>query len=474
MSKSVVDEFRPSGANDFKAAIEDAACNHLIQPWESLQHLGEEARMVVDNADGVYIYDAEGNRLLDGPAGMWCVQVGYRRKEIADAMAAQAMDLTYNSPWYTTSGPAALLARWIADKTPGDLNRVFFTTGGSTAVDSALRFVQFYNNYLGRPEKKVILSRGGAYHGSTYLSASCSGKERDKNDFDFATDVVHHLTSPNPYRRPEGMSEEAFGDFLIEEFEKTILDIGPDKVAAFIAEPVLASGGVIIPPKGYHKRTHEICRKYDVLYISDEVVTAFGRMGHWFASEDEFGIVPDIITFAKGITSGYAPLGGFAVSQAVLDTVSGPGNEKSVYSNGYTYSGHPVSCAAALANIDLIEREGILRHVKEITPYFQKRLKELEDLPLVGEVRGQGLMACVDCVADKKSRNPLTLDYEVGNRIDRHCQELGLIVRPMINMCVMSPPLTITRSQIDDMVDILRKGIEMTQTDLEREGIWRP
>ena len=453
-------------------ALETLAKRHLIQPWESLTSLGDEARPLLDRAESVYVYDAKGTKLLDAPAGMWCVQVGYGCREIADAMANQAMQLAYNSPWYSTSGPAAELAARIADKTPGDLNHIFFTTGGSTAVDSAIRFVQFYNNYKGRPEKKKILARQAGYHGSTYLSASCSGKERDKVYLDFASDLVHHLSAPLPYRRPEGMSVEQFCDFLIEEMEQKILDLGPDKVAAFIAEPILASGGVVVPPPGYHKRTHELCRKYDILYISDEVVTAFGRLGHWFASEEVFGITPDIVTFAKGVTSGYVPLGGMAISEAMMAEVSGKDAKGAVYSNGYTYSGHPVACAAALANMDVMENEGILEHVREIAPYFQEKLDALEDLPLVGDVRGEGLMICVDCVADKKAKNPLQLDLTVGGRVDAHCQEEGLIVRPMYNMCVMSPPLVINEKQIDDMARILRHGIERTQDDLESEGLW--
>lgn len=460
------------GANS-AAELEALASRHLVQPWESLEHLGEEARPLLTGADRCYVRDAEGRRLLDGPAGMWCMQVGYGRREIAEAMAEQALGLAYNSPWYSTSPVAAELAARIAEMTPGDLNHVFFTTGGSTAVDSALRFVQFFNNYLGRPEKKIVLSRGGAYHGSTFLSASCSGKERDRNFFDFASDRVVHLSAPNPYRRPEGMSAEGFCDFLLEEMEAKILELGPERVAAFIAEPILASGGVLMPPEGYHRRAEALCRKYDILTIADEVVTAFGRLGHWFASEEVFGLSPDIVTFAKGVSSGYVPLGGFAISSKLLEQVSGPENKGAVFSNGYTYSAHPVSCAAALANIRIIEREGLLERVRELAPYFQARLKELEDLPLVGEVRGIGLMACVDCVADKASRNPLALDKEVGSRIDAHCHALGLLVRPIYNMCVMSPPLIIEKPEIDRMVEILRQGIGRTQDDLEREGLWK-
>ena len=209
-----------------------------------------------------------------------------------------------------------------------------------------------------------------------------------------------------------------------------------------------------------------------MLYISDEVVTGFGRLGHYFASEEVFGVVPDIITVAKGITSGYVPLGAVLISQRIIDQVSGAEAEGSVFSNGFTYSGHPVPCAAAHKNLDIIEEDKILEHVREVGPYFQKRLRELEDIPIVGEVRGLGLMACIECVVSEGSKDPLHLDYEIGNRIDAHCQELGLIVRPAINMCVMSPPLIITKEQIDDMVQILRTGIERSMEDMRKDGLW--
>jgi len=436
MTKSVA-TLQPSRSGERGRRVEDQAKRHLIQPWESLEHLGKESRTVIDRTEGVYVYDAEGRRMIDGPAGMWCVQIGHGRREMAEAIARQAMQLPYQSPWYTTTAPAAELAEIIAHYAPGDLNHVFFTTGGSTAVDSALRFVAFYNNFLGRPLKKQIISRAGAYHGSTWLSASCSGKERDRNHFDFATDIVTLIGAPNPYRRPSGMSVEAFCDAKVKELEDKILEIGPDRVAAFIAEPIQASGGVIVPPAGYLRRCLEVCRRYDVLYISDEVVTGFGRLGAMFASEAVLGIVPDIIIFAKGVSSGYVPLGGFVISESVLAQVSGPKAKGAVFSNGYTYSGHPVACAAALANIAIIEREGLLDHVREIAPYFQERLAELADLPLVGEVRGMGLMVCIECVANQDGRDLLSLDTEVGNRIDAHCQRLGLIVRPIYHMCVM-------------------------------------
>jgi len=453
-------------------AIEAAARDHLIQPWEGISSLGEDVRTVISRGDGIYLIDGEGNRLIDGPGGMWCVQIGYGRQEMADAISKQAMQLPYNSPWGTTSNPAATLAQRIASLTPGDLNHVFFTNSGSTAMDSAVRFVHFYNNAKGRRSKKMVIAREKGYHGSTYLAASVSGKERDKNYFDFATDKVTHISAPNPYRRPDGMSVEEFCDAKVQELEDKILELGPENVGAFVAEPILASGGLIIPPKGYHARTLEVCRKYDVLYISDEVVTAFGRLGEWFASETIFGIVPDMVTFAKGVTSGYQPLGGVAISDRLLEELKDLDKDDVTYSNGYTYSGHPICCAAAHTNLDIIEREGILEHVREVGSHFQARLKELEDLPIVGEVRGMGLMGCVECVSNRTSKDALMLDHEIGSRIDKHTQKRGLMVRPMINMCVMSPVLTISKEEIDRMVDILRAGIEDAMAELEAEGIW--
>jgi len=446
--------------------------NRFIHPWEGFKTHGKNKRTIIKKAEGVYFQDSDGNRLLDGPGGMWCVQIGYGRQEMADVLHDQALEMAYCSPWSLSNEPAAVLADKLAELTPGDLNNTFFTSSGSAAIDSALRFVMFYNNILGRPDKKHIISRKKAYHGSTYLAASVSGKERDKSFMDFKTDTIHHISDPEPYRRPDGMSLDDWLEFLVKEFEDKIVEIGPDKVAAFIGEPLLASGGVAIPPKGYHKRFLEICRKHDVLYISDEVVTAWGRLGHWFASEDVYGIVPDIITTAKGITSGYQPLGAVFISDRLVNDLKGEKAAEGYFSNGYTYSGHPIACAAAIKNIEIIENEGILEHVREVGPYMQSRLQELHELPIVGDVRGEGLLGCVECVVSKEGKQALTLDYEIGSRIDAHCQKLGLLVRPLINMCVFSPPLIITKAQIDDLVSVLRTGIERATEDLKKEGLW--
>jgi adenosylmethionine-8-amino-7-oxononanoate aminotransferase len=332
--------------------------------------------------------------------------------------------------------------------------------------------VAFRNNYLGKPGKKRVISREDAYHGSTYLSASASGKTRDKNFQDLADHIMVHISSPNPLNRPKGMSLEAFRDARVQELEDKILELGPDNVAAHIAEPVLASGGVIVPVPGYQKMCLDVCHKYDVIYISDEVVTAFGRLGHWFASEDVYDVIPDIITCAKGLTSGYLPLGACIVSDNLIESMTGDDARGAVFANGYTYSGHPVCCAAALKNIEIIEREKILEHVRDVGPWFQQQLKKLEDIPIVKEVRGEGLMACVECQLNEDGSS-LELDYQMGDRIDEHCQELGLMVRPIVNMCVMSPPLIISKEQIDDMVGMLREGITRAMHDLEKEGLWQ-
>ena len=452
--------------------ISSLARQHLVQPWPTAGAMGAETRAFIGAGDGLYVYDENGKALMDGPAGMWCVNAGHRNADLARVMHEQALQLGYASPWYSVADPAARLAAEIAKRTPGDLNHSFFTTGGSAAVDTALRFMQFYNNVRSKPEKKLIVSRGAAYHGSTYLTGSLNGKPRDRDWMDQASDLVIKLSAPDPFRRPKGMSLEAFTDHLVDEFRTAIATHGAERIGAFVAEPIQASGGVIVPPPGYLQRMHALTREHDILYISDEVVTAFGRLGSIFASKDVFGIEPDIITFAKGVTSGYFPLGGLAISDRLLQEVRESGKDDAMFANGYTYSSHPIGCAVALKNLELLEG-GLLQNVHAVAPYFQEQLATLTDLPLVGEVRGLGLMACVECVADRQSNNPLALDVSVGQRIDAHCQALGLMVRPIIHMCVMSPPLMISRAQVDEMVSILRQGITRTMDDLVREGLWK-
>ena len=442
--------------------------NLFIHPWDDIVRLGGNQRTLLSKGEGVYVYDSEGNRLLDAPAGMWCVNIGHGREEMAQAVYDQIMALTYVSPWSMTTGPAAQFAADLVEESPGDLNHVFFTTGGSTAVDSALRFVQFYNNMRGKRAKKHIIAQKRGYHGSTFLSGTVSGKERDKSNLDIVEGLVHHIEAPHPLYKPAGQSDADFLDACVANLENMIAEVGADKCAVFVAEPILASGGVIVPPEGYHQRCLEVCRKNDMLYLSDEVVTAFGRLGHCFASEAVFGIVPDIITTAKGLTSGYVPMGAFLVSDRLIQEIKDRGGDSAVFSNGFTYSGHPVAAAAGIKNLEIMKREKLFEQVQETGPYMQQQLQALRDIPIVTDVRGLGLMGVVECEL-QQGDDDLDMDAELGSRIDRHCQALGLIVRPLINMCVLSPPLTITKPQIDEMVSILRQGILLAMEDIANE-----
>lgn len=444
---------------------------HLMHPWANLPALGEDdSTPQICRAEGVYLYDNNDHQLLDGPGGMWCMQVGYARSEIAEAVSKQIMELGYASTFSVFHPRETELAQKIASVTPGDLNRIFFTTGGSTAVDAALRLCQLANNIKGKPHRKHILCRHKGYHGSTYLAASVCGKERDKSVMDIQTDNIHFLTAPSLSQDPLGRSEAEFCDFLIAELEMTISSVGADHIMCFIAEPVLGSGGVIVPPEGYNRRCWEVAKQHGILYIADEVVTGFGRLGHWFASEAVFGVRPDIITFAKGVTSGYVPLGGFAVSDAFMDEISLDNANGNIFSTGFTWSANPVSCAAGLAVWDIIEKEKLLEHVREVGPYFQEKLRTLLGMPLVKEVRGTGLMAAIELEAPESlaGNSLLDRDYALGELVDHYCYQLGLIVRPLINVCVLSPPLILTLEQVDELVFKLRAGIEAAHNSLNQ------
>ncbi len=440
---------------------------HFVHPWQEFDTFAKEGSLVIVRGEGSHVYDSDGNAYLDGIGGMWCVNVGYGRKELADTMAQQAYQLPYYSAFTdTTNAPAVELASKLAALAPGSINHVFFSCSGSDANDTAIRLVHYYQGRRGMPEKKHIIARDSAYHGSTYLGISLS-KKRDVTDnhFHFMDDFIHHLSVPDPYRRPEGQSEEAFCDFLVAEFNAKVAELGADKVGAFLAEPIQGSGGVIVPPVGYLQRIRQRCTELDILYISDEVVTAFGRLGHMFASEDVFGIQPDIILCAKGITSGYIPLGATLFSDDIFNVISEPG-EGACFGHGFTYSGHPVSCAVALKNIEIMEREDICGHVREMGAYFEQQLQTLTDLPYVGEVRGCRFMMCVEYVADKQTKELLPDEVNISKRISDACEERGLIVRPIGHLNILSPPLILTREEIDTLVSVLRESVLAVEAEL--------
>jgi len=446
--------------------------DHHLHAWSDLHAAKEEGAIILERGEGCYIYDTNGNKYLDSVGGLWCNNIGLGRADMAQAIADQVEQLSFNSTFNDLGTvKAAELAAKIAELAPGNLNRVHFTTGGSTAIDAAYRLVELYHYVRGNPSKKQFISRKDAYHGSTMVGASLGGKAGDRQSALSYLQTIHHISNPNYYRAPEGMSEAEFLDFLVQELEDKIHEVGAENVGAFFAEPILGAGGVVVPPAGYHKRTWEVCKAHDILYVSDEVVTAFGRLGHWFASEDEFGIVPDIITSAKGITSGVLPLGACIFSDDIWDVISA--DDSGVYfSHGVTYSGHPVCCAAALKNIEIIEREGILEHVKEVGPYFGEQLETLLDLPIVGDVRGSQLMRCVEFVEDQKTKTDFPEELNIGKLVHKHADQRGLMIRPIVNLTVMSPPLVITKEEIDFIVFALRESIIATMDELREKGLW--
>lgn len=447
--------------------------DHYVHPWTDFNVFHEEGSLVVAEADGAYVYDSDGKRYIDGIGGLWCVNIGYGRDEMAQAIADQVRAIPYYSSFnHLTTPPSAELAAKLAEISPDNLNHVFYGTGGSQANDTAIRIIHYYFNRLGKTSKKKIISRVDAYHGSTYLTMTLTGVTADHIGFDLAPDLVSYVSCPNPYRKPDNMSDAEYCDFLVDELEQEILKIGEDNVAAFIAEPIMGAGGVIVPPQGYHQRTFEVCRKYGVLYISDEVVTGFGRIGHLLSSEPVFGIKPDVITMAKGISSGYLPLSATMLSDEIYEVISQPAEDGSLFTHGFTYSGHPVCCRAGLKNIEIIEREGICEHVRDVGPYFEQQLNTLRDLPIVGDVRGKCFMMCVENVKNSQTKELFDDDVAIGDRIAAHCQKHGLIVRPIAHLNVLSPPLILTRHEVDEVVKILRTGIMAAMDDLVREGLW--
>ena len=431
--------------------------NHLVHCFADLDALKQkDARTVISRAEGPYVFDADGNQFIDGIGGLWCVNVGHGRQEIIQAIATQLEKLDYYSTFYNLTHPlAAELAAKITSLAPGSLNKVYFGNSGSVANDSAVRMLHHYFNRKGQPKKKRILSRIGAYHGSTHMAVAMTTPAY-REGWDSADSLVDFLSSPYPYRRPDNMSRQQFCDFLIEEMVQKIETIGAENIAGFIAEPILGAGGVIVPPEGYHKRAWEVCQKYEIMSISDEVVTAFGRLGQMFASKAVFDIQPDIICTAKGMTSGYQPMSATIISDEIFDVISAPGAK---FLHGMTYSGHPACCAAALANIAILENENICQQVQQLGPKFESGLKSLEKHEIVGEVRGSHFMMGIEFVTDKKTRTPFDADSNIGVLIAQQAQARGLIVRPLGSMAVLSPCLTLSEGNINDIVDILDQSI---------------
>ena len=436
---------------------------HHLAPFSDYKQLKEVGPRIITRSSGVYLWDSEGHKILDGMSGLWCVAIGYGREELADAAAKQMRELPYYNLFFMTAHPPVLeLAKVISEIAPEGMNHVFFTGSGSEGNDTMLRMVRHYWAIKGQPNKKTIISRVNGYHGSTVAGASLGGMTYMHEQGDLPIPGIVHI--PQPYWFGEGgdMSPDEFGIWAAEQLEKKILELGVDNVGAFIAEPIQGAGGVIVPPDSYWPKIKEILDKYDILFVADEVICGFGRTGEWFGS-DFYGLKPDMMTIAKGLTSGYIPMGGLIVRDEVVAVL----NEGGDFNHGFTYSGHPVAAAVALENIRILREERIVERVKaETAPYLQKRLRELSDHPLVGEVRGVGLLGAIELVKDKATRARYT-GKGAGMICRTFCFENGLIMRAVGDTMIIAPPLVISFAEIDELIEKARKCLDLTLAQLQ-------
>ncbi|WP_186395411.1 aspartate aminotransferase family protein [Stappia sp. TSB10GB4] len=441
------------------ATLKAADLAHHLHPFTDHGELaGEGGARVIVSAKGCYLTDSDGDRLLDGMGGLWCVNIGYGRTELAEAAARQMRELPYYNTFFKTTMPVTtLLAEELAELAPEGLNRVFFAASGSEANDTNIRIVRSYWQKRGEPQRTVIVSRKLAYHGSTIAAASLTGLASMHDIPGIPIPDIHHAPAPNWWGEGGDMSPEEFGLKAARGVEETILAVGPERVAAFIGEPVQGAGGVLVPPSSYWPEVQRICRKYGILLIADEVICGFGRTGEWFGSQT-FGIAPDIMTVAKGLSSGYQPISASIVHDRVAEVVfDTPGR----FPHGYTYSGHPVAAAVARENLAILRREGIVERVgADIGPYFQQQLATLLDHPLVGEVRGVGLMAAVELTRDKAGRSEVQPVGSMSTPVRNACFANGLATRAVRDCLVFSPPLVISHAEVDDLVAILRRSID--------------
>lgn len=439
--------------------LQDIDNAHHVHPFSDSNALRVEGTRVITRADGAYVYDSEGHAILDAMAGLWCVNAGYGREELAKAAYEQMQELPYYNTFFkTTHPPVTLLAQRIAQLAPDHMNQVFFGASGSESNDTAIRTVRHYWAVKGRPEKHIIISRENAYHGSTIAAASMGGMGAMHGQMGPALPGFVHVMAPYDFDQAhKGESRAEFGLRAARAVEDAILEAGADNVAAFVGEPIQGAGGVKIPPETYWPEVQRICRKYDVLLMLDEVITGFGRTGAWFAAQS-MDIRPDTMTLAKGITSGYQPLSAVVLCDEIANTIAAAGE----YFHGYTYSGHPVACAVALANIDIIEREGLVERVRSETgPYLTQALSDaLSDHPMVGEVRGFGLLAAIEIVKDRKTRERFSDEQEAAVVVRDAAIEAGMMMRAVGDTMILSPPLIWTRREIDEAARIARHAFD--------------
>ena len=445
----------------------DAA--HHMHPFTDGAELEAKGARIITKASGVTLTDSEGVELLDAMAGLWCVNIGYGRDELSDVAARQMKQLPYYNTFFQTSHvPVIALSARLAELAPGDLNHVFYAGSGSEANDTNMRLVRHYWAARGKPDKKVIISRENAYHGSTMAAASLGGMKPMHEQGGLPIPDVVHIGQPHWYAEGGDLSPEEFGLLRARELEAKIAELGEDKVAAFIAEPVQGAGGVVIPPSTYWPEIQRICDAHEILLIADEVICGFGRTGNWFGSQT-FGIRPDIMTIAKGLSSGYVPIGGSIVCDEVADVVANAGD----FNHGYTYSGHPVAAAVALENLRILEEEKIVDHARDVAgPYLAEKWGQLADHPLVGEAESVGLMATIALTPDKSSRADFASEAGmIGLRCRERCFANNLIMRHVGDRMIIAPPLVIKPSEIDTLVERAAKSLDETYASIKSDGL---
>jgi len=436
---------------------------HHMAPFTDYGEQRKHGARIITHADGHYIYDTEGTRILDGMAGLWCVNVGYGRKSLVDAASQQMTTLPYYNNFFKTSNkPVVSLSKRLADISPEGLNNVFYANSGSEANDTIIRMVRHFWALEGQPKRRVIIGREYGYHGSTIMSASMGGMSGMHDQAADEADFVH-IRPPYGFLYQGNQNDSVFAANAASWLEDKINELGAEKVAAFVAEPVQGAGGVIVPPESYFDHIQDICKRYNILFIVDEVITGFGRTGEWFASQ-RMNLSPDMMTMAKGLTSGYMPMSGVMVGDRVANRFVLDGGE---FYHGFTYSGHPVAAAVALANLDIIEGEGLIERVRDDTgPYLGEAIASLADHPLVGEVRTYGLLAAIELV---KSKDGPVLFNDVGHAgslCRDHALSHGLMMRAVRDGMILSPPLTYMRDDIDATIAIARTALDATAADL--------
>ena len=443
---------------------------HYLHPFTDHKQLASKGARIITRAEGVYIYTSEGQKILDGMSGLWCVALGYGRKELSEAAYKQMLELPYyNSFFQSTTQPAIELARILKEVTPPQFNHVFYTGSGSEANDTMIRLVRRYWQLLDQPERNVIVSRWNGYHGSTVAGASLGGMKpmHEQLGANGALPGIVHINQPYWFGEGGDLSPEEFGLKCARELEAKILEVGPHRIAAFIGEPVQGAGGLVIPPDTYWPEIQRIVDKYGILFASDEVICGFGRTGQWFGCE-HYGTRPDFMTMAKALSSGYLPIGGLMVADRVASVLIDKGGE---FFHGFTYSGHPAACAVAIANLEIFRRERVVERVREETaPYLAQRWKELVAHPLVGEARSVGLLAAIELVPDKRARRFFEPRGEVGMKMRDNCTRNGLVMRATRDTLFVAPPLVISRSEIDELLSKVVRSLDETATQARAEG----